>query len=240
MRFCSAKKKLTCKNCGKVGHEVTRCWYAKKSRKPRNKIRQTQSGDNKDGNLRKYVTVKIFNKTLKFQLDSGSDLSIINLHTWRCLNKTALLRTKKTARSVIGDSINISGEVVLTVTLKGITKKPIAYVLKNTDNLFGTDWIEKFNLWGCPMSMFCCKLESPTTNTEKLEQELKQKFPVVFSGGLGKCSKIKAQFQVKDNAQPIFKKKQNVPFATREQMNEELDNLEKAGILSKTDFSEWA
>ena len=27
MRFCPAKKKLTCKNCGKVGHEVTRCWY---------------------------------------------------------------------------------------------------------------------------------------------------------------------------------------------------------------------
>ena len=52
MRFCPAKKKLTCKNCGKVGHEATRCWYAKKSRKPRNKIRQTQSGDNKDGNLR--------------------------------------------------------------------------------------------------------------------------------------------------------------------------------------------
>ena len=128
MRFCSAKK-LTCKNCGKVGHEVTRCWYTKKSRKPRNKIRQTQSGDNKDGNLHKYVTVKIFNKTIKFQLVSGSDLSIINLHTWRRLNKPALLRTKKTARSVTGDSITILGEVVLTETLNGITKKLIAYVL---------------------------------------------------------------------------------------------------------------
>ena len=76
MRFCPAKKKLTCKNCGKIGHEVTRFWYVKKSRKPRNKVRQIQSGDNKDGNLRKYVTVKIFNKTVKFQLDSGFDLSI--------------------------------------------------------------------------------------------------------------------------------------------------------------------
>ena len=37
MRFCPAKKKKTCKNCGKVGHEVTPCWYAKKLRKPRNK-----------------------------------------------------------------------------------------------------------------------------------------------------------------------------------------------------------
>ena len=30
MRFCPAKKKKTCKNCGKVGHEVTLCWSAKK------------------------------------------------------------------------------------------------------------------------------------------------------------------------------------------------------------------
>ena len=134
MRFCPEKK--TCKNCGKVGHEVTRYWYAKKLRKPRNKIRQTQSGDNEDGNLRKYVMVKIFNQTVKLQLDSGSDLSIINLHTWRRLNKPSLLRTKKTARSVTGDSINISGEVVLSITLNGITKKLKAYVLKNTDNLF--------------------------------------------------------------------------------------------------------
>ena len=104
----------------------------KKLRKPRYKIRQTQSGDNKDGNLCKYVLVKIFNKTVKFQLDSGSDLSIINLHMWRRLNKLALLRTKKTARSVTGDSINILGEVILTVTLNGITKKLIAYVQKKT------------------------------------------------------------------------------------------------------------
>ena len=79
-----------------VRFAVTVC---QKTRKPRNKIRQTQSGDNEAGNLSKYVTVEIFNKSVKFQLDSGSDLSIISLHTWRRLNKPALLRTKKTARS---------------------------------------------------------------------------------------------------------------------------------------------
>ena len=88
------------------------------------------------------------------------------------------------------------------------------------------------------MSTFCRKLQSPITNTEKLKQELKQNFPEIFSGGLGKCTKIKAQFQVKNNAQPIFKTKQNVNFVAREQINEELDRLEKAGIPSKTDFSE--
>ena len=44
---------------------------------------------------------------------------------------------------------------------------------------------------------------------------------------------------MKDGAQPVFKKKQNVPFAALEQINKELGRLEQAGILSKTDFSEW-
>ena len=64
--------------------------------------------------------------------------------------------------------------------------------------------------------------------------------PGFFSGGLGKCSKLKAKLKVKNGAQPVFKKKRNVPFAAREQINKELDRLEESGILSKTDFSEWA
>ena len=45
---------------------------------------------------------------------------------------------------------------------------------------------------------------------------------------------------MKDVAQPVFKKKRNVPFTALEQINKELDRLEQAGILSKTNFSEWA
>ena len=44
---------------------------------------------------------------------------------------------------------------------------------------------------------------------------------------------------MKDGAQPVFKKKRNIPFAALEQINKELDRLEQASILSKTDFSEW-
>ena len=92
------------------------------------------------------------------------------------------------------------------------------------------------------MSTFCSKLKSPATNIEKLKQEVKKNFPGVFSGGLGKSTKIIAQFQIKDIDQPILKKKEkrNDTFAALEQINEELNRLERAGILSKTDFSEWA
>ena len=51
------------------------------------KIRQAQSVI---WNLRKYVTVDIFNNSIKFQLDSGSDISIINWRTWQKLNKPTI------------------------------------------------------------------------------------------------------------------------------------------------------
>ena len=133
-------------------------------RKPKSKIRQAQSDDQVNRNLRKYVTVDIYNNSIKFQLDSGSDISIINWCTWLKLNQPTLVKTDKTAKSVTGENINILGEVILIVTLKGVTKKLKAYVLRNSDNLFGTNWIEKFNLWDCPMSTFCRKIESTTSN----------------------------------------------------------------------------
>ena len=34
------------------------------------------------------------------------------------------------------------------------------FVLKNTDNLFGTDWMQQFNLWDLPINTFWQKIEN--------------------------------------------------------------------------------
>ena len=70
--------------------------------------------------------------------------------------------------------------------------------------------------------------------------ELKGSFPEVFSAGLGNSTKTKAKFELKENTRPIFRKKQNVPFAATKEINKELDRLVNIGILSKVEFSEWA
>ena len=68
--------------------------------------------------------------------------------------------------------------------------------------------------------------------------ELKGSFPEVFSAGLGKCNKINAKFELKENTRPIFEKKRNVPFAATEEIIKELDRLVNMGILSKVEFSD--
>ena len=87
---------------------------------------------------------------------------------------------------------------------------------------------------------FAKKVACITAEAEKIKMELNGSFPEVFSAGLGKCTKIKAKFELKENTRPIFRKKRNVPFATTEEIDKELDRLVNIGILSKVEFSEWA
>ena len=42
-----------------------------------------------------------------------------------------------------------------------------------------------------------------------------------------------AKFELQDDVQPVFNKKRNVPFASLEKINEELDRLVKTEVLSK-------
>ena len=131
-----------CQNCDKFGHKGSQCRNRKiiknrvrhtksedesdiqKARtsqtyKKRGQVRHTKSEDESDKIIRKYITVKVLNKLVRFQLNSGSDLSIINLQTWRKLNKPIIKMTSKTAQMVTGDKIKFEGEIIIPVSLNG-------------------------------------------------------------------------------------------------------------------------
>ena len=71
-------------------------------------------------NTRKFINVKILKRNVKFQCDSGSDLTIVNLHTWRKLGKPTMLKSNKISSSVTGKKIKFEGELITTETF--ITK----------------------------------------------------------------------------------------------------------------------
>ena len=76
--------------------------------------------------------------------------------------------TSKTAPTVTGDKIKVEGEIIIPVSLNGITKKLKVCVMKNTENFFGSDWFQKFDLWDQPINTFCQKVECITAEAEKL------------------------------------------------------------------------
>ena len=72
--------------------------------------------------------------------------------------------------------------------------------------------MEQFKLWNSPISLFCQKIKGFTNKAESLKKELKIRFSEVFSGGLGRCNKMKTKFKLKENVLPVFKKKRNIPL----------------------------
>ena len=86
--------------------------------------------------------------------------------------------------------------------------------------------MEQFKLWNSSINSSCQEIKGFTYEIESLKKELKIKFSEVFSGGFGRCNKMKAKFELKENVRPVFKKKRNVPFALLKQINDEFDKHE--------------
>jgi len=73
----------------------------------------------------------------------------------------------------------------------------------------------------------------------KVDQPL-QKYESVFSEGVGTLKGHKADLKVKENCQSSFHKLRQVPYVLCPKVEAELTRLEKDGILSKVEYSEWA
>ena len=57
--------------------------------------------------------------------------------------------------------------------------------------------MEQFQSWNMSIISFCQKIQNLTAVANKLKEELKGTFPGVFSGGLGRCKKMSAKFELK-------------------------------------------
>ena len=138
--------------------------------------------ESKGRNIRKFVLVKLLYKNMKLQLDSGSDLNIININTWKKNRKTNVNGYPKIARCVIGKKIKFERKFITNMSFNKKTLKLIQFITKNKNNLFGTDWMKQFKLWNCPIMSFCQEIKCFTNEAESLKKELKIKFSEVFSG----------------------------------------------------------
>ena len=69
--------------------------------------------------------------------------------------------------------------------------------MRNTNNLFGTDAITKFNSWDLPISSFCNKMNEYKDYPQIIKKEIRKTFPGVFSEGLGRCTKMTGKIKLK-------------------------------------------
>ena len=85
-----------CLTCDQFGHKSTHG----RSKKKNSLVKIAKTDKSEGRNIKKVVQVQILSQSIKLKLDSGSDVSIINLHTWRKLGKLTMIKTNKIARCV--------------------------------------------------------------------------------------------------------------------------------------------
>lgn len=69
-------------------------------------------------------------------------------------------------------------------------------------------------------------------NLNSKQKSLLSKYNNLFSDGIGKVKGMKASLRLKADSNPEFMKARTVPFSMKPEIEHELDNLEKQGIIS--------
>ena len=70
--------------------------------------------------------------------------------------------------------------------------------------------------------------------------DLLSKHSELFTDSFEGIKGLEAHITMKSDAKPIFVKARKVSYALKEQIEKELDKLEKHGVIKKTDNSPWA
>lgn len=262
--------KHTCKKCSKVGHKEGYCavWNSKsKGAIPKtnvitidgNNSRSAVNSANEHAALlgtadqlsinicqsngsRKQVSVKFNNNLIRFQLDTGSDLTIITKRDWELIGSPPLEPVRFNAVDAQNNPMPLLGSFKSAVQLNEMQRIGECFVSATDTNLLGAPWLTLFDLWDKAPTSYCHQVSEkpPRFSAEQFTEKLKEDFADVFSNTLGRCEMLAARLHLKPGASPVFRPKRQVPFRIISRVDEELERLQMAGIISPVDHSDFA
>lgn len=185
------------------------------------------------------VTLSINGVPVDMELDSGSPVSLMPKTSFERLFKSTELRESDIQLATYtGESLNVCGYLPVVVKYESQSHSLKLYVVNSGHStLLGRDWLQKIKLnWKNIKFIQSIKAQQPVGNLNQLKNE----FVHLFDDKLGKLVDFQAKLQIKDNAAPVFMRARAIPYAMREKVEQELNRLEKEGVVSKTNTSEWA
>jgi len=190
-----------------------------------------------------WVKLDVENKLLNMELDTGSALTIVTESDYKRLwPHIPLTRADLTLRTYTGQKVYPKGRIKVTVKYRDkLYPKMYVYILpKGGAPLLGREWMRKLRLdWQSIQALTLGPTEESATNPSRLTAIL-TKAKDVFQSGLGTLRGMAATIEIDEQAMPKFFKARAVPYAIRPAVEAELATLERTGVLSRVDHSEWA
>ena len=164
---------------------------------------------------------------MEMEVDTGAAVSILSDAVRKSnFPELKLQKSSIILRTYTKEQMEVLRNLDVTVTY-GSQEAKLSLVDGDRPSLFGHNWLENIRMANRDISQ--------KSLTFILQQ---QKYP--FANELGTVEPYRIKLLVKPDATPIFKPPRLVSFAIRLAIGQELNRLDKKGIVTKVTHSEWA
>lgn len=262
---CRLIKKY-CSECGQQGHIYKMCSRNKKHQKVYSVSEEKKTADEQEVevettatqmfnefemysiNVSKvpplYITLNIEGTTLNFQLDTGSDVTVIPQS-----DKDNFFPDKQISNckvrfrnfdQTISEPVGLLKD--LKVTYKNRNKTLNVFVGNDKiPRILGRDWLKELDLWPPKFEMQNINLNKHINEISiaEAEQYVKDRFKEVFSPGWGNFKGDAIQLKLKPEAKPKCHPVRRVPLALKEKVKLEISRLIDNGRIVPVEYSEW-
>ncbi len=246
-------RNVRCNNCGKIGHIQKVC------RAPRKLQKNKTITINKDEIIEEDVVTVTYNRRAsdamkvsvflndrqyKMLLDTGAARTLVSERTWNDIGRPQIQPTRLRLVTYTGEAIRLLGQARVKVRHRGKQlAADVVITAGDRQDVLGRDLLQIL----LPELATVCepqvvgvvkkpKTDEPTTTL----QQVLDRHQALFGDDFGCIKEVKASIRLKENAQPKFCRARPVAFAKKQKITQELDRLEKLGIVTKVDYSKYA
>ena len=230
---CPAKE-AKCHKCQRKGHYSSQCYSKTVSTLEDDRTLDTAFLDTVSSRQDNawYTTASINGKEISFKLDTGAEVTAISKETWEVLGKPALQEPDRLLFCPARQPFDLLGHFQGHLSHRErSTTHQVFVVNKLKNNLLGLPAITSLKL--------AARIEQTSSCNITSSERIKEKFPKVFQG----LGNLGGEYTIKlgPDAKPysLFTPR-HVPLPLRPKVEEELNRMEKEGVISKvSEPTQW-
>ncbi|XP_064465302.1 uncharacterized protein K02A2.6-like [Ornithodoros turicata] len=180
------------------------------------------------------VVVNVCDKPLPMEVDTGASVSVMSKNNFQQLLPDVTVNPSKVLlRSYTGELSQVQGQANVCVQFCDKSAVlPLFLTGDRSPTLLGRNWIQQLGIGIADVEVNKCSLSDV--------KSLIHEYSEVFSNGLGQYKGPAATIHVLEGSLPKFFKPRPLPFALKEGVTQELQRLQRDGVLVPVKSSEWA